>query len=353
MTRKPSAKVGAKIRAMSKKTTARARKDPARRTTLGDLAKLAGVSKMTVSRALHNGALVSEATRETIQALARKHGYRPNLIARNLRLQRNDVVAVVVEMVPSVGRPMSGPYPLEILGGICQEMTSRGYNLMLTTLQNWRAESTHHADGVILLGQGAHDTAAKLLGTAGIPFVVWGAKRPGSSYVVVGSDNRHSGVLAAERLLYLGRQRLVFLGDTTHPELADRHAGFVETLAAAGATLVASVPVGFTFAAGVAAVQTLLADADTRFDGLFASNDLLAMGATRTLIEHGRRVPDDVSVIGHDDSPAAAGFIPALTSVHQSWSDGGVLLARKILELIDGRRGKSERLPTTLVIRDT
>ena len=343
----------AKIHGMTKKGPVHPHKQQQRRPTLGDLAKLGGVSKMTVSRALHNGALVSEGTRLAIQKLARKHGYRPNISARNLRLQRNDVVAVVIEMVPSLGRPMSGPYPLEILGGICQEMTSRGYNLMLTTLQNWRAESTHHADGVILLGQGAHDTAAKSLGTAGIPFVVWGAQRAGSPYVVVGSDNRHSGVLAAERLLSLGRQRLVFLGDTTHPELADRHAGFVDTLKGTGATLVASVPVGFTFAAGAAAVQSLLADAETRFDGLFASNDLLAMGATRTLIEHRRRVPDEVSVIGHDDSPAGAGFIPALTSVHQSWSDGGVLLARKVLELIGGRRAKSEQLSTTLVVRDT
>ncbi len=323
------------------------------RPTLGDLAKVAGVSRMTVSRALRNSKLVSEQSRQSIQALARKHGYRPNLSARNLRLGRTDVVAVLVEMEPSPTRPMSGPYPLEILGGICQEMTSRGFSVMLTTLQHWTAESTHHADGVILLGQGAHDTAALTLGSAGMPFVVWGAKRSGNPYIVVGSDNWHSGVVAAERFLSLGRTRLVFLGDTTHPELADRHAGFSETLRTAGATLVASVPTAFTFAAGVQATQALLAREDMHFDGLFACNDLLAMGATRTLIDHRRHVPADVSVIGHDDSPAGAGFIPALTSVHQNWSEGGVLLARKILDLIAGRPCKSEQLPTMLMVRDT
>jgi DNA-binding LacI/PurR family transcriptional regulator len=333
--------------------TAKKLKERAPRLRLADLAKLAGVSKMTVSRALRNSKLVHEETRHSIQALARKQGYRPNLSARNLRLGRNDLVAVIVEMVPSPNRPMSGPYPLEILGGICQEMTSRGFGLMLTTLQNWTAQSTHHADGVILLGQGAHDMAATTLGTAGIPFVVWGAQRAGNPYVVVGSDNRRSGVLAAERLLSLGRQRLVFLGDTTHPELADRHAGFVEALRAAGATLVASVPTAFTFAAGVQATQTLLAHRGPRFDGVFACSDLLAMGVTRALIDHRLHVPDDVSVIGHDDSSAGAGFVPALTSVHQNWSDGGILLAQKILELIDGRRAKSEQLPTMLIVRDT
>lgn len=308
---------------------------------------------MTVSRALSGSALVSDRTRNAIQALASKHGYRPNISARNLRLQRNDVVAVVVEMTPSPDRPMSGPYPLDILGGICQEMTSRGYNLMLTTLQNWTTEATHQADGVILLGQGAHETATRTLATAGIPFIVWGAHRPGSHYAVVGSDNKHGGALAAERFLSLGRKRLVFLGDTTHPELADRHAGFLGALKSGGATLVASIPTGFTFAAGVEATRSLLDDRSVRFDGLFACNDLLAMGATRTLIEQGRRVPEEVSVIGHDDTPPGAGFIPALTSVHQNWSDGGVLLARKILDLIAGRKVRSEQLPTTLVIRET
>jgi len=324
-----------------------------RRLTLGDLAKLAGVSKMTVSRALNNSPLVNEQARQKIQALAAKHGYKPNLQARNLRLQRSNAVTVIVEMVPSDGRPMSGPYPLEILGGVCQEMTSRGYNLVLTTLQSWNAESTHHADGVILLGQGSHDHAASKLQESGVPFVVWGAQRAGRSYIVVGSDNQHSGALAAERLLSLGRRRFVFLGDTSHPEISERHRGFVQAAQAHGAQVVAALPTAFTFAEGVTAAARLLAQPELRFDGLFACSDLVAMGATRTLIENHRSVPGEVSVIGHDDTPAAAGFIPSLTTIHQSWYDGGVLLAQKMLALIEGRKPRSEQLPTVMVVRDT
>ncbi|MBS0393727.1 MAG: LacI family DNA-binding transcriptional regulator [Proteobacteria bacterium] len=329
------------------------RRHRAQRLTLQDLARIAGVSTMTVSRALRNSKLVNEDTRAKIQALARKQGYSPNLSARSLRLGRTDLVGVIVEMEPTPSRPMSGPYPLEILGGICQEMTSRGFGLLFTTLQHWTAHGTHHADGVILLGQGAHDTAAQTLGASGMPFVVWGAQRAGTSYVVVGSDNRRSGVLAAERLLSLGRRRLVFLGDTSHPELAERHAGFAETVKAAGATVVASIPAAFTFAAGVHAIQTLLRQPGMKFDGVFACSDLIAMGVVRALVDHRLQVPGDVSVIGHDDSAAGAGFVPALTTVHQNWSDGGVLLARKMLDLIEGRRTRSEQLPTTLVVRDT
>ena len=86
---------------------------------------------------------------------------------------------------------------------------------------------------------------------------------------------------------------------------------------------------------------------------MFASSDLLAMGVVRALIDNGLHIPNDVSVIGHDDSSAGAGFVPALTTVRQNWSDGGILFAKKMLDLIEGRRPKSEQLPTMLIVRDT
>ena len=89
------------------------------------------------------------------------------------------------------------------------------------------------------------------------------------------------------------------------------------------------------------------------FDAVFAASDLLAMGAIRALTEHGLRVPDEVSVIGYDDAPGAASFVPPLTSVHQYLRDGGVLLARKMLGLIHGDTVESEMLPTTLIVRQT
>ena len=93
--------------------------------------------------------------------------------------------------------------------------------------------------------------------------------------------------------------------------------------------------------------------AKTRFDAIFACNDLLAMGAIRALTEQGHRVPEDVSVVGYDDTPLGAAFIPPLSSVHQNWHDGGILLARKALALFRGERVKSETLPSRLVLRAT
>ena len=97
--------------------------------TMEDLASLAGVSTITVSRALRDSPLVTEKTRERIRRIAEEQGYRLNISARNLRMRRSYSVAVVVEMTPVRGRPMSDPYPLELLGGITQELTTAGYSV--------------------------------------------------------------------------------------------------------------------------------------------------------------------------------------------------------------------------------
>jgi DNA-binding LacI/PurR family transcriptional regulator len=321
------------------------------RLTMDDLAAIAGVSKVTVSRALSHSELVAPATRKKVQDLAAAHGYKVNLQARNLRMQKSYTVAVVVEMTPSAERPMSGPYPLEILGGVSQALASAGYNLLLATGRGARDDQIYSSDGVILLGQGLRDDAVHRLSESDVPFVVWGAPSTDHSYVVVGSDNQQGGVLAAERLLALGRRRLVFLGDADHPEVAARLAGYERTLAAAGAQLISSRACPFTFAGGFNAMETLLTGQSNTFDGVFCGSDQVAMGAIHSLTDRGLSVPEDVSVIGYDDTPMAANFVPPITSIHQSWSEGGILLGEKILAMIAGRRPESELLPASISIR--
>ena len=188
--------------------------------TMADLAKLAKVSKITVSRALSGNPQVAPETREKIQALARKHGYRLNVSARNLRLRRSHTVAVIVEMKPSSGRTMWDPYPLSLLGGITQELTSAGYSVLLTTRSESSGAPVQAADGLILLGQGEHQDAVKLYDRMGLPMVVWGAESGKDRHIVVGSDNRQSGVAVADRLLSIGRRHPVFIGNPDHPEMA-------------------------------------------------------------------------------------------------------------------------------------
>lgn len=320
--------------------------------TMEDLATLAGVSTITVSRALRDSPLVTAQTRERIRRIADEQGYRLNVSARNLRMRRSYSVAVVVEMTPVKGRPMSDPYPLELLGGITQELTTAGYSVVLTSKQLLDTAPVQGADGLILLGQGSHGEAVRTLQKAGLPLVVWGAPEAGASYIVVGSDNRKGGVSVAERFLAQGRRKLMFLGDVDHAEVQERCAGFIDALGGEAAVHIIR-PRAFTFEAGFDSMSAVLKKKGASFDGVFAASDLLAMGAIRALTEHKLRVPEDVSVVGYDDTPGAASFVPPLTSVHQYLRDGGVLLARKILGLIHGETVASEMLPTMLVARQT
>jgi DNA-binding LacI/PurR family transcriptional regulator len=319
--------------------------------TMEDLAALAGVSTITVSRALRDSPLVTEKTRAKVRRIAEEQGYRLNISARNLRMGRSNSVAVVVEMTPVKGRPMSDPYPLALLGGITQELTTAGYTVVLTSRQLLDSAPVRGADGMILLGQGSHGEAVKVLQKAGLPLVVWGAPEASDSYVVVGSDNRAGGASAAERFIEQRRRKLVFLGDVDHAEVQQRCAGFIDAMRGNG-TVHISRPKAFTFEAGFESMSAVLKKKGA-VDGVFAASDLLAMGAIRALAEHGLRVPDQVSVIGYDDTPGAASFVPPLTSVHQDLRDGGVLLGRKMLALLNDEAVASEMLPTRLMVRQT
>jgi len=318
--------------------------------TMADLAKMAGVSKITVSRALSDSPLVNRETRERLQALAQERGYKLNVSARNLRLRRSHTVAVIVEMKPSHDRTMLDPYPLVLLGGISQELTAHGYSVLLTTRQGATAAAVQAADGLILLGQGSRQDAVRRFDKLGLPMVVWGA--PGDEHIVVGSDNRQGGNAVAEHFISLGRRNPVFVGNPNHPEIFERLSGFIDALAAHGIKPLLIRRDEFTLASGMDAMHSLM-ERGVPFDAVFACSDLLAMGAIRALNKLGRTVPGDVSVVGYDDMPLAASFLPPLSSVRQDWQEGGTLLARKVLALINDQPEQSETLPVELVVRDT
>ncbi len=320
--------------------------------TMADLAKLAGLSKITVSRALGDSPLVNPQTRERIRELAREQGYKLNISARNLRLRRSHTVAVIVEMKPSTDRTMFDPYPLGLLGGISQELTAVGYSVLLTTRHGATAAAVQAADGVILLGQGVHQEAVHRFDKLGVPMVVWGAGLAGDRHVVVGSDNRLGGKLVADHFFTRGRRRPVFIGNPSHPEIYDRLSGFIDALGVHGIKPLLMRRDEFTPDSGIGAVHSLHAR-KVDFDAIFACSDLLAMGAIRGVQEIGRSVPGDVSVVGYDDMPLGASFLPPLSSVRQDWQEGGMLLARKVLTLIRGEPAQSEVLPVSLIVRST
>ncbi len=313
---------------------------------MADLAALAKVSKITVSRALRGSPLVRTEVRERIAELARAHGYRLNAAARSLRTRRSHSITAVIEMDPSTERPMSEPLALTIIGGLLQAFTMAGYALALTTRAQVLTSPLHDADGVILLGQGENDEATGQIRRFGLPMVVWGRIRPAADKVVfLGSDNIAGGRLVGEHLAKLGRRRILFLGDVAHPEVADRLAGLSKAIAG-GAAQVTVLACPFSRDAGRVVTAAAIERGDP-FDAIAACSDSVAIGAMDALRAAGLAAPGDVAVAGFDDT---ARDVP-LTSVRQDWDLAGRLLAGKMLALLAGEAPASEMLPVELVVR--
>jgi DNA-binding LacI/PurR family transcriptional regulator len=322
------------------------------RLTMQKLAEMAGVSTITVSRALRDSGSVLPATRDRIAALVKATGYRFNHSARNLRLRCSHLVAVML-CDDVIGDHVSDDDCQMQLRGIAHGLSRSGYCAVLSTTSNNRALST--VDGIIVLVDPSSDSLEVLARMPGIPVVAWSSGHGRRKGIVVSEDNFHGGACAGARLLELGRRSLLFLGDVSQPEVLDRRKGFGGTLARAGLRAQTLATRASTFEAGFAAVQAHLASLrkGRRPDGLFAANDALATGAIRAFSEAGLPVPGLVSVIGYEDSPQARSHHPRLTSVRHDRRQGGVLLAEKILDLIAGRSVASEKLTAQLVIRDT
>ena len=216
------------------------------------------------------------------------------------------------------------------------------------------AMTTHRADGVIFVGQSALHHAFNQLAESETQFVVWGAELPEQNYCSVGSDNLLGGERATQHLARLGRERIVFLGETEAPEAMQRYRGYRTALSRAKLAEDPDllVPAHFSLQSAQSAIEALLARG-VAFDGVIAASDVMALGALRALHRAGKRVPHDVSLVGYDNISYARYSEPALTTVDQDVANAGRLMLAKLL---DGQRGaiaRSERLATDLIVRES
>ena len=326
-----------------------------------DIAALAGVSQPTVSRALRGDRTVSEATRLRIEAAARQLNYTVDKAASSLRRGRSRTLALLF-FQDSVSDGLINPFFLSMLGSILRRCASRGYDLLTSFQQptsDWHVdyEDARRADGLILLGYGDFEVyrgRQEQLVRQGTRFVRWGAASAEGAERTIGCDNRAGGRIAGEHLLARGRRRIAFLGDASdhYPEFRDRYAGLRAAQAAAGIGTDPALQMrALTFEAdGHAAVRALI-DRGTAFDAVFAGSDMIAIGALRALADAGRRVPQDVAVIGFDDIPAAALASPALTTVAQDHDRAGEMLVDALIAQIEGLASDAALLPPKLVVR--
>jgi len=330
-----------------------------RRLQMVDIARLAGVSTATVSRALNHSPLVNEATRIRILELAQSLKYSINVGAQNLRLKQNRTVSVMFPFERDTRQPLSDPFLLAMLGSLADALTEQGFDMLFSRIGSDELGAaaaapfdSGRAIGIILVGQLRHHEQINELAARQVPVVVWGAQLSNQLYCCVGSDNVRGGELATNHLLALGRRRIAFFGDLALPEPLQRYRGYCAALErhAIAVNPRLQVSVSFLPDGGVQGVQEMVRRAEP-FDAVFASSDLLAMTAIDTLRTHGVRVPDDVAVIGYDDIAQAALFHPRLTTVRQPIAQAAETMVAALLSLIDGVPVRSVELPTVLSIR--
>jgi DNA-binding LacI/PurR family transcriptional regulator len=344
-----------------KKTPPRPLNVPRQAMQMSDIARLAGVSTSTVSRALSGSSLINPQTRERIQALARKFDYTINTVATNLRSGVKRTVAVIVPYERTSRQSFNDPFLHGIIGSLADALTERGYDMLLSRLDADRLDMAAamidggRAAGLILIGQWRHHEQLNAMALRGLPLVVWGARLPQQHYVVVGGDNVRGGELVAEHLLALGRRNIVFLGDTGLPEVAQRYRGFASVLKKKALPMLARQRSTTSFLAesGRAAMLDLIR-VNPNLDAVFASSDLLAVASIGALRESGRRVPHDVAVVGYDDVELAAYFNPSITTVRQPIADGGRVMVDTLLAVLNGQGSVSPAaLETQLIVRES
>lgn len=332
----------------------------ASRLQMADIARLAGVSVSTVSRALAGSPLVNEATRRRVAELAKSLNYSINVGAQNLRLKQNRTIAVNVPYDPATRQHLSDPFFLSLIGSLADALTDRGYDMLLSRVDADRLDlaaqsfETGRAAGIVLVGQWHRHDQLNEMAVRGVPFVVWGGQLPGQLYATVGSDNLQGGRLATAHLLAQGAERVAFFGDPGLPEINLRHQGYLLALKDGGRTpdprLTRAAP--FVREAIEREVEQLVADGPP-FDAVFAASDLMAMTVISTLRRLGRRVPDDVRVAGYDDIELAKHFHPPLTTVRQPIAEAGQALIAQLLSQLGGAKPQPTLLPTTLEVRES
>jgi DNA-binding LacI/PurR family transcriptional regulator len=327
--------------------------------TITDLARLAGVSPGTVSRALAGKSLVNALTREKIVDLAREHGFRPNQMASGLRRQRTGVIGVAVPLGHDIGQQMSDTFFMTLLGHLADELTLGGYDLMLRRVlpaedPEWleRFIGSRMIDGIIVIGQSDQFDRIEEIADGYLPIVVWGNHQEGQRHCVVGTDNRLGGRLAAERLIAAGARNLAFLGDTEPIEFAARYAGARDVADRLQATI-RVLPSHLSPERASKEIAAHLDEIGRDCDGIFAASDSLAAICLVELRERSIRVPQDMKIVGFDDLPVAAQTLPLLTTVRQDIAVGAKCLVQLLLRRLKGEDTESLVLPPRLVVRQS
>jgi DNA-binding LacI/PurR family transcriptional regulator len=321
--------------------------------SIKDIARLAGVSHSTVSRALRNSPLIPERTAKRIQQIAREKGYSASAIARSLVTRKTHAIGVVVT---SIADPFNG----EVVEGIEEAANQNGYSVILATSQAdperemavVRSFRERRVDGILVASSRVGSLYLPILGEMQIPIVLLNNQSSGAFAHAVTIDNIDGAFKATNHLIQLGHTSIAYIGDRFGLQSdVDRLKGYRKALRKAGLPFsddLAASGDGKTAGARTAAAKLLdpAIPAEKRPTAIFCYNDMSALGVMQAAETAGLRIPEDLSLVGFDDLFFAAQLRPPLTTVRQPKKEIGRCAMRQLLSLL---RGEEEGGSTTLI----
>jgi len=329
--------------------------------SIEDIARAAGVSHSTVSRALRGSSLISTDMRDRIQQLARQMGYTPNAIAQSLQTQRTNTLGLVVTSIDD-------PFLYDVVKGVEEVTRAAGYSVLLSSSHNnpdqeMAVIETFHrrrVDGILVASSRISSNYKERLDSIQVPTVLINSHAEPHYQLLhwVAVDDYKGAQLAVEHLLQLGHRSIGYLGIDNRPKAnRQRHEGYQHALAAA------SIPYNDALVAiasgtdasheedvalGQSQAQVLL---DTGVTAIFCFNDMLAIGVLLACRKRGIPVPQELSVVGFDDIKMADYITPPLTTIHQPKVLLGNLATKMLLDLLDGHQVQNHLLSPTLKLR--
>lgn len=328
--------------------------------TIEEIAKEAGVSRSTVSRVINDDPNVKDQTRERVMEVVASNNFVPNRAARKLAGGRTGVIGLVIPI--GVSRLFVEPFFPSLIQSVTNRCNQNNRSVMF-----WLGEPDYERkmidqilrndllDGVIVSSMRLEDPIVDALSRSKVPFVLVGsyASDPGVSFVDI--DNQAAATNAVSYLIKTGRKKIATItGRQDMMVSRDRSTGYELALKKAGIQPKSRLMVdgGFTEEGGYAAMEKLIAEQP---DAVFAASDAMAVGAIRSLKEHGKRVPEDVAVVGFDDAPFATTAHPTLTTIHQPAEQMGAHAVDLLIELLENNPTQpiTRILPSDLIIRES
>ncbi|SDR77118.1 DNA-binding transcriptional regulator, LacI/PurR family [Microterricola viridarii] len=328
---------------------------PRDRASINDVARRAGVSAQTVSRVANGMNNVRPATRERVLAAMNELSYRPNSAARNLKAGRFRSIGLVTFNMTTLGNERT-------LNAVAESASAAGYTTILLPVADPTQSEVAGAfgrlqeqavDGIILIMSAEIGSPEELRLTAGLPLVIVDSDAT-QPYTIVDTDQEQGARLATQHLIDLGHREIAHVTGPASSYSARRRAeAYRSVLTEAGLTVPPTLVGDWTAASGLARGREIAASEHPP-TAVFVANDQMALGVLHAFHERGWKVPEQISVVGFDDSDDAEAYWPALTTVHQNFDEVGQRATSLLISLIDGEPAPQNALVQThLVVRDS